>query len=122
MRHILFSIRGECPGSHKHSFFRPLAMKSTHEFLYFRPPHSAVPALRLKVNHIQAEPVFIDDSINPLIPTAAERFSSITSGSPIAHVDEQLHYKPLEKFWGRLLDTFEEFSCQLVADSLICSL
>lgn len=69
---------------------RMFADQSTHETLDLCPAYRGLPALRLHIDHIQPQPVLIDDVVNAFIPRYLRQQCRLSSGAVVTHGWEKI--------------------------------
>lgn len=57
--------KGRC--CDEYPFSCPLTLQGAGKFLDFRPPHDSLPAFGLKINHVKAQSILLDDPVDTAI-------------------------------------------------------
>lgn len=71
-----------------------------------------LPALRLEIDAIEAEPVFVDDAVDAAIATAADGAAGVLAGAAVAHFEEEFDDEALEEV-GAAAAMREEFHSEI---------
>ncbi len=90
------SVLREIRRGNENTFPRPLALKRPSKLLYLRSSNRSFPSLRLDVDVVQTEVVFLDDSVNAFVAAASYGPACVLPASTVAHLDEKFDDDLLE--------------------------
>src|SRR5918998_1650227 len=99
-------MRFLCKGrsGNEDAFSSSLTLESSSELLNLGPANCTLPPLRLNVDHIQTEPVFLNDSIDAATPPPPNSAPSPGSHPAIAHRHNEIDHQSFKKIGWTLLN------------------
>lgn len=72
-----------------------------------RPADVRFPALRMNVENVEPESIFLDDPVDFSVVRLADRLSCVLHGTALSHPDEKFDLESLEERGGTSLEFVE---------------
>src|SRR5215207_1894826 len=107
---VLFCSCGELACREEDSFVRMPACEGSDEVLDLWPADGVLPPLRLHVDAIKSEPVFVDQAVDSSIVYAFTCLSCFLSGASIAHGNQKIQDEPFETKWVHGQNLIQQFN------------
>lgn len=82
------------------SFFGAMFGECAGKFLNLGAANGILPALRLEIDAVQAEAVFVDDAVDPAVAAAADGAASVLAGAAVAHFKHEFDDETFEENWS----------------------
>src|ERR1035437_1548617 len=104
--HMLASFLGELRCGYHHAFEGIVFQEAAAKLTNLRAANSPLPTLSLDVDHVQAQLVLLDSSVNSAITRLAHYRSGVFQCAAVSHRDEKVHHDLLEALGADLLHRF----------------
>jgi hypothetical protein len=105
---------------YKNAFLGTLTLQRAGKFLNLRSAYGAVPSLRLNVDDVQAELVFLDYAVDATVARLAQCLASLATRTTLPHLNQKIDNELFEKGRRAILSDLKDFRGQSFAKLLIC--
>ena len=97
-------------------------MKRSNELLNLRSAHGTFPSLGLQIDHIQPQPIFLNNAINPFIAALTDGLARVRTRTAVSERYHGVDNQPLEELGRISFDPLQYLRRQIGPDIQICFL